>query len=85
MIVWLAYIFAPIFIGVCTFFVMKVNVKPKANALTEAAGTLVLLVFLIGGLSFFREVYGRVVFVEFVAGCVVSMLVQWFVHSYRRY
>lgn len=85
MLVWLVFILGPLCIGASTFSLMRVEKRPRANAAIEAGGTVLLLILLIGSLSLFSEWYGRVVFYEFLVGCLISILVQGVVHRHKAY
>jgi peptidoglycan/LPS O-acetylase OafA/YrhL len=76
MMAWLAFILVPILIGVAMGYISRLTWRHRTKAWSLAAGHLLLVVFLLAALYVFGDLYGRVVFYEFLTGCGVALLVQ---------
>ena len=84
MIVWLTFIGVPGLIGVGMVNIQRLNWDRRTTAWTIVAGNTLMVIFLLVALYVFGDIYGRVVFYEFLAGCGVSLAVQRFVHGSNR-
>ena len=84
MFAWLTFIFVPPLIGAGTLYVMQLGWSPRTKAAFELLGNLLILIFLLVALYQFGDMYNRVVFYEFLAGCGVSLIVQYVVRNWKR-
>ena len=84
MLAWFTFVLVPPLIGVGMIYSMQKCRTVRAIAAAQFFGNLLIVVFLLVAFNRLNDIYERVLFYEFLAGCGVSLAVLFVAEKLKR-